>query len=200
MTIVIPDEKDQETIYNLYKNNPGIYCIENTVNGHIYIGSSKNLWRRFLDHNEALDRGKHINKHLQAAYNKYGRDVFIFYRIFECDYNYELLLYEQYFIDKMKPEYNISKIAGKVKFTDEMKRKISIANKGRKLAKPGFGGEKYVGMKFKSPGGVLHTVTTCLTDFCRTHNLNNSAMIKLTKGLDSNKTHKGWIYVPSSTP
>lgn len=178
-----------------YYNIPGIYCIENTINNHKYIGGSKNLYKRFLDHMSALKRGNHENEHLQNAYNKYGSENFVFYRILECCDEYELLEWEQACIDYLKPEYNICKIAGKVVMTEDIKRKIGIANRGKYLAKPRFGGEKYVGARFKSPNGIVHVVTTCIHDFSRVNGLDSSTMIKLTKGLSKYKIHKGWTYV-----
>lgn len=54
----------------------GIYCIENTKNKKVYIGSSKNIYQRLLKHFALLKHNKHQNGHLQNAWNKYGEDVF----------------------------------------------------------------------------------------------------------------------------
>ena len=56
----------------------GIYAIVNTVNGHMYVGSSVNLMKRQKTHWSVLRRGKHWNQRLQAAWNKYGPSVFVF--------------------------------------------------------------------------------------------------------------------------
>ncbi len=58
--------------------NSGLYKITNTINNKYYIGSSSNLKRRFRDHKKNLEENKHSNKHLQASYNKYGKEAFIF--------------------------------------------------------------------------------------------------------------------------
>jgi len=52
--------------------NSGIYKILNTVNNKFYIGSAVNLNSRFRTHKANLINNKHPNKHLQAAFNKYG--------------------------------------------------------------------------------------------------------------------------------
>lgn len=56
----------------------GIYKIINTTNNKFYVGSAVNLQRRRARHFSELRSKKHSNKHLQAAWNKYGEAAFIF--------------------------------------------------------------------------------------------------------------------------
>ena len=56
----------------------GIYKIINAVNNKFYVGSAVNFEKRKARHLWRLRRGDHINKHLQAAFNKYGESAFIF--------------------------------------------------------------------------------------------------------------------------
>jgi group I intron endonuclease len=56
----------------------GIYQITCTANGKKYIGSSLSIERRFTHHKTQLKYNKHINNHLQNAWNKYGKDSFVF--------------------------------------------------------------------------------------------------------------------------
>lgn len=58
--------------------NQGIYKITNSENDHFYIGSSVNLTRRKARHFSELRNNRHNNKHLQAAWNKYGEPAFTF--------------------------------------------------------------------------------------------------------------------------
>lgn len=58
--------------------NQGIYKIINSKNDHFYIGSSVNLTRRKTRHFSELRNNRHNNKHLQAAWNKYGESAFTF--------------------------------------------------------------------------------------------------------------------------
>lgn len=88
----------------------GIYQIVNRANGKRYIGSSANLKNRRLTHFGYLRLGIHHNTHLQASYNKYDRDAFEFHVLLYCE-PFELLRYEQFFIDCYKPEYNKNIIA-----------------------------------------------------------------------------------------
>lgn len=57
---------------------PGIYRITNTVNGKIYIGQSRNIWKRLEAHRTDLRTGTAKNQHLQNAWNKYGESAFVF--------------------------------------------------------------------------------------------------------------------------
>lgn len=57
---------------------PLIYKIQNSINGKFYVGSTGNLYERTRCHRNRLRRGKHHCKHLQAAWNKYGEDAFVF--------------------------------------------------------------------------------------------------------------------------
>jgi group I intron endonuclease len=93
------------------KFKSGIYLIVNLRNNHRYVGSSYDLPRRLSYHRTLLKRGKHDNQHLQRAYNKYGEGAFIF-KVVTCCCKEDCLLYEQIFIDKLHPEYNMTKKAG----------------------------------------------------------------------------------------
>lgn len=55
-----------------------IYRITCTANNKIYIGQCSSYKLRIIAHRCELKTNKHKNKHLQSAYNKYGKDTFIF--------------------------------------------------------------------------------------------------------------------------
>lgn len=55
-----------------------IYQITNMVNGNYYIGSAESFARREWQHKYDLKKGTHKNPRLQAAWNKYGPDAFVF--------------------------------------------------------------------------------------------------------------------------
>lgn len=46
----------------------GIYKITNLKNGKVYVGQSKNIFKRREQHFIALRRGRHENKEMQADY------------------------------------------------------------------------------------------------------------------------------------
>ena len=58
--------------------NSGIYKIINVINNRFYVGSAVDFRRRKRIHWWRLRRGDHANKHLQAAWNKYGEAAFVF--------------------------------------------------------------------------------------------------------------------------
>lgn len=117
----------------------GVYLISNNVNGKCYVGSTIHLDRRRLEHFSSLANNKHPNRHLQNAYNKYGVNAFEF-EILETiliDDNIKktLLSREQFWIDNLKPEYNILPVAGSslgYRHTEETKKKISQSTTGVK--------------------------------------------------------------------
>ena len=117
----------------------GIYRIINSSNGKCYVGSSIDINRRRLEHFSALSHNRHVNNHLQNAYNKYGKDSFIFEVIENLEITdnikEDLLEREQFWIDNLKPEYNILPVAGSnlgYHHTEETKQKISNSTKGVK--------------------------------------------------------------------
>lgn len=103
----------------------GIYCIENTVNNKIYIGSSKYLGKREAQHKSKLSNGSHHNIHLQKAVDKYGIEKFIFYVLEYCDID-QLFIREEYYISGMQPEYNIGSVGGGDNLTKHPLRKEII--------------------------------------------------------------------------
>lgn len=108
--------------------NSGIYKITNLVNGKYYIGSAVNTKGRFATHISQLNSGKHGNKYLQKAWDKYGKENFKF-EVIEEIYDKNILLErEQFYLDTFCPQYNICKTAGNTlgrKFSEETKKKIS---------------------------------------------------------------------------
>jgi group I intron endonuclease len=56
-----------------------IYKIINTENGKFYVGSTTNTRERFRVHRNRLRSNRHHCKHLQAAWNQYGEQVFAFH-------------------------------------------------------------------------------------------------------------------------
>lgn len=56
----------------------GIYKIFNKKTNKCYIGQSKDIHKRISNHKYCLYKNKHLNKHLQRAWNKYGSNSFEF--------------------------------------------------------------------------------------------------------------------------
>lgn len=121
----------------------GVYKIENTVSGDIYVGSSKRIGARCNNHLNELRKGKHCNEHIQRSWNKYGEENFVFTTLEHCECVKEILIArEQYYIEMLHPQFNMNPMAtnnlGYVfgPHTAEHNAKISAAEKGRKCGSP----------------------------------------------------------------
>ena len=118
------------------QEQPGIYIITNLLNKKVYIGQSKNIYRRGILHRFQLNNNNHCNSHLQRSFNKYGKDNFSFEVIEYCENNI-LTEREKYHISIQQVEiYNVkdaedSFLRQKRLLTDEHKLKISDSMKGK---------------------------------------------------------------------
>lgn len=72
----------------------GIYKIINVINNKFYVGSAVDLRRRKTRHFSELRNGKHNNRHLQAAWVKYGEQAFVFVVVEELSDDADLLAAE----------------------------------------------------------------------------------------------------------
>lgn len=92
-------------MYNLSKTF-GVYKITNLIDGKFYVGSTgKSFTQRWYQHRRTLPKGK---THLARAYQKYGPENFEFSILEVCVNREDCIPREQYYIDNLKPEYNIN--------------------------------------------------------------------------------------------
>lgn len=127
-----------------------IYKIINIVNNKFYVGSAVNYEKRKARHLWRLRRGDHANKHLQAAWVKYGEKAFVFVVAEEVAPERDLLAAENVWLKEHVGKeycYNLGTDAtaptrgwggeknpmwGKTfAHTDEAKARISEASKAR---------------------------------------------------------------------
>lgn len=127
-----------------------IYKIINAINNKFYVGSAVNFEKRKARHLWRLRRGDHANKHLQAAWNKYGEASFVFAVVQEVSETEDLLAAENVWLQKHVGQdycYNIATDAmapqtgmfgekntmwGKTfTHTDTAKARISAASRAR---------------------------------------------------------------------
>lgn len=117
-----------------WQNVSGIYQLE--INDKYYIGSAINLKRRLSQHLTELRCQRHKNIHLRRAFNKYK---IIDFKILEIVlFKEHLVEREQYYIDTLKPYYNICRTAGSqlgFRHSEETKRMLSEMQKGKVLSK-----------------------------------------------------------------
>jgi group I intron endonuclease len=115
----------------------GIYRITCLTTGKFYIGSAVSLYGRYNGHMNTLRRNEHHNPKLQAAFNKYGENVFIF-EVIEFVLVPFLLEREQYWFDKLSPfddrGFNLDRVAGSSfgrEVSQATRDKISAAQIGK---------------------------------------------------------------------
>lgn len=137
----------------------GIYKIQSISHSErCYIGSSFAINERWKIHLIYLRRGDHHSPKLQNHYNKYGENDLEFIIVEPCMPDW-LVIREQYYIDTLKPWFNICPKAGSArgvkrskefcenlsrrmkgkrymlgkKMSEESKLKVSKSNKGKRL-------------------------------------------------------------------
>lgn len=113
-----------------------IYSIFNKVTFLRYIGLSVSIKRRFNEHKRSLNKGVHINTHLQNAWNKYGEENFIFQLFEVCDVEM-LNEREQFYISLFMSNnkyfgYNLTSGGKSTQMSEETKKKMSISQTGKK--------------------------------------------------------------------
>ena len=116
----------------------GVYKIVNLANNKIYIGqTSKSFYSRWRSHLSNLRCDRHINRHLQNSWNKYGQESFQLEIVEIIDIYNKVLLdtLEQKYLDLLKPELNICTVVGTttgIKYTEEQKHKNSLSHRTSK--------------------------------------------------------------------
>ena len=112
----------------------GVYKIVHK-SGRFYIGSTtRSFHRRWSSHLSDLRNKKHKNVKLQRLWNKHGEPSFIFEVVEVCSAD-QCLEREQWYLDNLKPQLNTratAEIRSGFKLSEEHKRKIGKANKGKK--------------------------------------------------------------------
>jgi group I intron endonuclease len=106
--------KSRKEIHQEYKERikpAGIFQVKNMENGKVLLGSSLNLEGPLNSHRFMLKIGSHTNKVLQADWDKFGPDKFVF-EILEVvqvqdnpNFNLkdELTLLEQIWLERLQP-------------------------------------------------------------------------------------------------
>lgn len=106
--------ENRAVIYKDNNNKSGIYRWYNLINGKCYIGSANNLRNRFYQYLSISNITNGLIKYNSIIYKallKYKYDDFKL-EILEYSNTNNLIKLEQYYIDLLKPEYNILPQAG----------------------------------------------------------------------------------------
>lgn len=130
-------EKENLRFYTLsskeLNNKSGIYKF--SVGGHIYIGSSKNLYARLAEHRTDLKENRHSNNFLQKVYNKYGIENIQIDIVEFCDPD-DRINRESFWIKELNADMNLQ---------DPVSHKLSESSKQKlsKSIKKGLSEGKY---------------------------------------------------------
>lgn len=118
-----------------------IYKITNSLNGKVYVGSTKDPHSRWNDHKSSLRRGTNSSRRLQADWDICGEDCFAFEVLEETD-EADRFTREQYYMDLYRSYdegkgYNISPTAENCtgrRHTEAARRKMSVSHTGKTLS------------------------------------------------------------------
>lgn len=116
---------------------PGIYMLLNRANGKFYVGSAVDLRSRARGHCRKASQGKHENAIVRRAWAKYGAGSFRFLVIEYVQGRESLIPREQFYLDSLRPDYNIAPRAGSplgLRRSEETKAKSRAAKLGKKAS------------------------------------------------------------------
>ena len=109
---------------------PGVYQIVNKTNLRVYIGQSANIKKRLREHFNRLQRNKHVNPHLQNAWNAYGEQNF-FFGVLKIVHDQDKRNdEEQMWIDILFGQRSYNSLKSVVPITDEIRVKITKSKMG----------------------------------------------------------------------
>lgn len=180
-------ESLKEIRYFLGKN-AGIYCWFNCLNCKVYIGSSKNIWKRFLTYKNAFfyRKTQRVNVKLRNSVEKYGVNNFKFFvlEIFNGD-DYQLRSLEENYLDKYKPfnknGYNIRKETvpsyKPVQLTKDMIQKIKDANTGENSSNAILNNESVLNIKKDLINGIKLKILS------KKYNVSTTVISNIKRGL-----------------
>jgi group I intron endonuclease len=145
--------KIKKAVYQEIKTIAGIYVIINLINGKLYVGSSI-LGRMQIRFHKHLYSGQG-SKLVWAAVCKYGLSNFAFTVVYTIPNfigskdNQKLLDLENYYLNSLRPKYNIAQQAGntlgvlhsettkefmKLNYSNERRKLIGALNRNKKLS------------------------------------------------------------------
>lgn len=127
--------EDMKSLLKDNKGKSGIYLWTNKITDKTYDGSSVNLGRRFSTY-FSYNYLAYNNLPISRALLKYGYSEFRLDILEFCDKSV-LIEREQYYLDLLKPEYNILKEAGSLLgfvHSESTRKRLANINIGRKIS------------------------------------------------------------------
>lgn len=130
-------DTQKSLVFKDNKGKSGIYRWINNLNGDSYVGSGVDLNKRLYQYYSLklmqLFLGKR-KSHIYSALIKYGYSNFTLEILEYCGKD-KVIEREQYYLDLLKPKYNILSTAGSrfgFKHSDATREKMSVSQKGHK--------------------------------------------------------------------
>ena len=123
------------------EENSGIYLIMNQINGKGYVGQAVNIEERWKQHKYRLNGQYHGNKHLQNAWNKYGKNNFVFIILEKCAKSVldQAEIFWIKFLDTYKNGYNNTEGGDKNPMDyEECRKKVSQPGKKNGMYGKGY--------------------------------------------------------------
>jgi len=121
------------------KNKSGVYKITNIATNEYYVGSSRNIGKRFYRYfsiNYLKNKTERHNSRIYTAILDNGYNKFTIEILEYCDTNI-LLNREQYYLDILKPKYNIALKAGSLfGFKHSPETKLKFKNRENNTGHP----------------------------------------------------------------
>lgn len=96
----------EPVVLKYFKNKAGIYMFVNKINKKIYIGKSNDLLTRIKSYTNKTINMEYSNSKIFRAIEKYGFNNFAYSIIEHCTLE-DLSLREQFYIELLRPQYNI---------------------------------------------------------------------------------------------
>ncbi len=122
-------------IFRDNKGKSGVYRWINNINGDTYVGSAIDLNKRLYQYYSLKLMELYLQKrksYIFSAIIKYGYSNFTLEIIEYCD-KLKVIEREQFYIDLLRPKYNLLQVAGSrfgTKHSDETRKKMSLSQKG----------------------------------------------------------------------
>lgn len=129
-------KKELKREYKLNHRPMGVYQIRNIANEKVFIGAALDLPGIFNRHKFQLKMGNHPDRALQAEWNEFGSESFVFEVLDEMtatngvdyDYRADLVALEELWLEKLQPYdergYNEKKKGKDVRLREIAKRRL----------------------------------------------------------------------------
>jgi group I intron endonuclease len=173
-----------------------IYRITNMANGKYYIGSADAFARREWQHKYDLKRGVHKNPRLQAAWNKYGEEMFVFEVLEEILEGGNQLQVEDGYLKKCvgQPDcYNINPSAELPRLgmflSQESKDKVSKNRKGKHAGKDHYRYGKTVSPEVRGKIGATQRGKSKGTG----RKVSEEGRAKIRANIEAGRSHMHWL-------